>query len=89
MKIEAARVVFGDDDRAEILRRIDESLRTGSLTLGPHTLELEQQFARDRAADRLDHVRAVARTADGDEQVARTAEILQLLDEDAARTRRK
>ena len=45
MKIEAARVVFGDDDRAEILRRVDASLRTGSLTLGPHTLELEQQFA--------------------------------------------
>ncbi|MGZ7087688.1 MAG: aminotransferase class I/II-fold pyridoxal phosphate-dependent enzyme, partial [Ilumatobacteraceae bacterium] len=45
MKIEAARVVFGDEDRAEILRRIDESLRTGSLTLGSQTVELEERFA--------------------------------------------
>ncbi len=45
MKIEAARVVFGDEDRAEILRRIDESLRTGSLTLGAQTAELEERFA--------------------------------------------
>jgi perosamine synthetase len=50
VKIEAARVVFGDDDRAEILRRVDESLRTGNLTLGPHTLELEQQFAARHSA---------------------------------------
>ncbi|MCU1456310.1 MAG: DegT/DnrJ/EryC1/StrS aminotransferase [Actinomycetia bacterium] len=45
MKIDAARIVFGDDDRAEILRRVDASLRTGALTLGPNTLELEAGFA--------------------------------------------
>ena len=50
MKIEAARVVFGDDDRAEILRRIDESLRTGSLTLGSQTAELEERFAARHSA---------------------------------------
>lgn len=45
MKIEPARVTFSDDDRAEIVRRVDESLRSGNLTLGPNTVELEQQFA--------------------------------------------
>lgn len=45
MNIPAARLVFSDEDRAEILGLIDESLRTGSLTLGPHTRELEAAFA--------------------------------------------
>src|SRR3954451_11814912 len=45
MKIEAARVVFGKADREEVLRRVDESLQSGSLTLGPNTIELEQHFA--------------------------------------------
>ena len=43
--VPAARVVFSERDRAEILAMIDESLRTGSLTLGPHTRSLEAAFA--------------------------------------------
>jgi dTDP-4-amino-4,6-dideoxygalactose transaminase len=50
MKVPAARVVFSDEDRAAILARIDESLRTGSLTLGPFTTELEEAFARRHGA---------------------------------------
>jgi hypothetical protein len=34
LNIPAARVVFSPEDRAEILGLIDESLQTGSLTLG-------------------------------------------------------
>ncbi|HMG28038.1 MAG TPA: DegT/DnrJ/EryC1/StrS family aminotransferase [Acidimicrobiia bacterium] len=44
MNVPAARLVFSDDDRAAILSMIDESLRTGSLTLGPRTIELEEGF---------------------------------------------
>ena len=44
-EVPAARVVFSAEDRAEVLRRVDESLRTGSLTLGPNTRELEAAFA--------------------------------------------
>jgi perosamine synthetase len=45
LNIPAARLVFSEEDRAEILGLIDESLRTGSLTLGPRTRELEAAFA--------------------------------------------
>ena len=45
MNIPAARVVFSPEDRAEILGLIDESLQTGSLTLGARTRELEASFA--------------------------------------------
>jgi dTDP-4-amino-4,6-dideoxygalactose transaminase len=44
-RIPPARVVFSDDDRAEIVALIDEALRTGSLTLGPRTREFEEAFA--------------------------------------------
>ncbi|HEY3096420.1 MAG TPA: aminotransferase class I/II-fold pyridoxal phosphate-dependent enzyme, partial [Acidimicrobiia bacterium] len=44
MNVPAARMVFSDDDRAAVLSMIDEVLRTGSLTLGPHTRELEESF---------------------------------------------
>jgi perosamine synthetase len=37
--------VFSPEDRAEILGLIDESLQTGSLTLGARTRELEASFA--------------------------------------------
>jgi perosamine synthetase len=37
-------MVFSDDDRAAVLSMVDEVLRTGSLTLGPHTRELEEAF---------------------------------------------
>ena len=43
--VPAARVVFGEDDRREVLAMIDASLRTGSLTLGPHTRAFEEAFA--------------------------------------------
>lgn len=46
MNVPPARPTFPDDDRAEILAMIDESLRTGALTLGPRTRELEEQFLR-------------------------------------------
>ncbi len=46
MRISAARVVIAADDRAAILRRIDESMQSGSLTLGPQTREFEEHFAR-------------------------------------------
>ena len=45
LKIPAARVSFSDQDRAEILRMIDQSLRTGALTLGPNTVAFEEAFA--------------------------------------------
>ena len=44
MNVPAARLVFSDDDRAAVLSMIDETLRTGSLTLGPRTTELEEGF---------------------------------------------
>jgi dTDP-4-amino-4,6-dideoxygalactose transaminase len=44
-RVPAARVVFPPEDRKAILDMIDESLRTGSLTLGPHTREFEEAFA--------------------------------------------
>jgi dTDP-4-amino-4,6-dideoxygalactose transaminase len=45
LNIPAARLVFSPEDRAEILGMIDESLQTGSLTLGPRTRDLEASFA--------------------------------------------
>jgi perosamine synthetase len=44
VNVPAARMVFSDDDRAAVLSMIDEVLRTGSLTLGPNTRELEESF---------------------------------------------
>ena len=43
--VPAARIVFSEADRAEILRLVDESLQSGSLTLGPHTKAFEAAFA--------------------------------------------
>jgi perosamine synthetase len=43
--IPAARIVFSAEDREKILEMIDESLRGGSLTLGPRTREFEEAFA--------------------------------------------
>jgi dTDP-4-amino-4,6-dideoxygalactose transaminase len=45
LHIPAARLVFSAEDRAAVLALIDESLRSGSLTLGPHTAEFEEAFA--------------------------------------------
>ena len=48
--VPAARLVFPDADRAEIHALIDESLRSGSLTLGPHTARFEDAFAERHGA---------------------------------------
>ena len=40
-----ARPTFPVDDRAAIAKLIEESLATGSLTLGPNTVRLEEAFA--------------------------------------------
>jgi dTDP-4-amino-4,6-dideoxygalactose transaminase len=42
--VPAARLVLSPDDRAEILALVDESLRSGSLTLGPRTAAFEDDF---------------------------------------------
>ncbi|HUZ11173.1 MAG TPA: DegT/DnrJ/EryC1/StrS family aminotransferase [Acidimicrobiales bacterium] len=49
-EVPAARVVFSPEDRGEVLAMIDRSLRTGSLTLGPHTREFEEEFERSHRA---------------------------------------
>jgi len=45
MRVPAAAISFPDEDRAEILRQIDECLRTGQLTLGKIGRDLEVAFA--------------------------------------------
>ena len=45
IRVPAARVVFSEADRAEIAALVDEALRSGALTLGPRTDELEHAFA--------------------------------------------
>ena len=57
MKIPPARIVFSGDDRREILALIDESLRSGALTLGPRTRAFEDAFARRHD---VEHAVAVA-----------------------------
>jgi dTDP-4-amino-4,6-dideoxygalactose transaminase len=49
-QVPAARIVFSPEDRKEILTLIDESLRTGSLTLGPHTQAFEEAFRNQHQA---------------------------------------
>ena len=44
-EVPAARIVFSAEDRRAVLALVDESLRTGSLTLGPHTRRFEEGFA--------------------------------------------
>ncbi len=45
MNIPAAKIFFPDEDRKEILSRIDEVLTTGQLTLGKYGKEFENKFA--------------------------------------------
>lgn len=45
-QVPAARIVFSDEDRQAILALVDESLQSGSLTLGPHTNAFEEAFRR-------------------------------------------
>lgn len=48
--VPAARVVFTEADRREILERVDASLASGSLTLGPQTTAFEEAFAARHAS---------------------------------------
>jgi dTDP-4-amino-4,6-dideoxygalactose transaminase len=51
MRVPPARVSFPPEDRAEILARIDQSLTSGQLTLGPIGRELEAAFAKRHSTD--------------------------------------
>jgi len=46
MRIPPARIYFSDEDRAEILKGIDEALRSGQLTLGKWGKTFEEEIAR-------------------------------------------
>lgn len=46
MNIPAARVYFSQEDRQQILARIDEALQSGMLTLGKFGRQFEEEFAR-------------------------------------------
>ena len=46
MRIPPVRIYFPEDDRQEILRKIDESLCTGYLTLGNNGRAFEEKFAQ-------------------------------------------
>ncbi len=57
MRVPPARVYFPEEDRAEILARIDQALTTGQLTLGATGRELEAEFA---ARHQVPHAVAVS-----------------------------
>lgn len=57
MRVPPARVYFPDEDRAEILARIDQALATGQLTLGAIGREVEEAFA---ARHQVGHAVAVS-----------------------------
>ena len=67
--VPAARIVFSPEDREEILALIDESLRTGSLTLGPHTQAFEEAF---RIQQNVPHAVAVSSGTSALEIILRT-----------------
>jgi len=69
MNVPAARMVFSDDDRAAVLSMVDEVLRTGSLTLGPFTRELEEGF---RTRHDVPHAVAVSSGTSALEIILRT-----------------
>jgi dTDP-4-amino-4,6-dideoxygalactose transaminase len=46
MQIPAARIYFPEEDRKELVRKIDGILQSGQLTLGKYTKELEEKFAQ-------------------------------------------
>ena len=45
MQIPAARIYFPEEDRRQILEKVDEVLSSGQLTLGKYGKEFEQKFA--------------------------------------------
>jgi len=57
LPVPAARIVFSEDDRAEIAGLVSEALRTGALTLGENTAAFEAAFAEIHQAP---HAVAVA-----------------------------
>lgn len=73
MSVPAARVVFSAEDRATILEMIDDALRTGALTLGPHTQALEHAFA---ARHQASHAIAVSSGTSALEIVLRSLGVL-------------
>jgi len=46
MQVPAARICFPEEDRAELLKKIDGILASGQLTLGKYTKEFEAKFAQ-------------------------------------------
>src|SRR4051794_19404021 len=70
--VPAASIWFPDEDRAAILAMIDESLRSGRLTLGPVGATLEEEFA---ARHGTAHGVAVASGTSALEIVLRTQEV--------------
>ena len=45
LRVPPARIYFSEEDRASILKSIDESLLTGQLTLGKNVKQFEDEFA--------------------------------------------
>jgi len=46
MQVPAARICFPEEDRVELLKKIDGILASGQLTLGKYTKEFEEKFAQ-------------------------------------------
>lgn len=46
MKIPAAKIYFPEEDKAEILKKVEEILTTGRLTLGEYGRDFEKEFSR-------------------------------------------
>jgi len=72
MRVPPARVSFPDEDRAEVLARIDRALATGQLTLGPIGKELEEAFA---ARHSVRHAIAVSSGTSALEIILRTVDV--------------
>jgi perosamine synthetase len=72
VNVPAARMVFSDDDRAAVLSMVDQVLRTGSMTLGPFTKELEESF---RVRHDAPHAVAVSSGTSALEIILRTLEV--------------
>lgn len=70
--VPAARIVTSTEDRAEILRLIEASLVSGSLTLGPNTQELEAAFSKRHG---VDHAVAVSSGTSALEIILRSLDV--------------
>jgi perosamine synthetase len=65
-------MVFSDDDRAAVASMVDQILRTGSMTLGPLTKELEESF---RVRHDSPHAVAVSSGTSALEIILRTLDV--------------